>query len=121
MVFNRNRAYLLNQIDYEDYTLPEPSSILHLQQTGDNMEFYAAESLKGLAHYRLNPQTKKIELLKRYTSEGLKLPEAFGYIVDVNLRLLNSGIIFVLDAEAGLVEVNTKEDKARLIVAHRNC
>lgn len=31
VVYNRNRAYLLNQIDYEDYTLPEPSSILHLQ------------------------------------------------------------------------------------------
>lgn len=120
VVFNRNRAYLLNQIDYEDYTLPEPSSILHLQETGSKMEFYAAESLKGLAHYRLNPQTKKIELLKMFTAESLKLKE-FSYIVDVNLRLLSSGIIYVLDAEAGLVEINTKENKAKLIVAHRNC
>lgn len=84
------------------------------------MEFYAAESLKGLAHYRLNPQTKKIELLKLFTAESLKLKD-FSYIVDVNLRLLSSGIIYALDAEAGLVEINTKQNKAKLIVSHRNC
>lgn len=42
VIFNKNRAYLLNQIDYDDYTLPEPSSIIHLQHTGKDLEFYAA-------------------------------------------------------------------------------
>lgn len=121
VVFNKNRAYLLNQIDYDDYTLPEPSSIVHLQQTGKDLEFYVAESLKGLAHYRLNPQTKKIELIKRFTGKDLQLEEKFSYIVDINLRLLSSGIVYALDAEAGLVEVSIKEGKGKVVVAHRNC
>lgn len=121
VVFNKNRAYLLNQIDYDDYTLPEPSSIIHLQQTGTGLEFYAAESLKGLAHYRLNVQGKKIELVKRFTAESLNMEGKFGYIVDLNLRLLGSGIVYALDAEAGLVEVDVKQDKAKVIVGHRNC
>jgi hypothetical protein len=122
VVFNKNRAYLLNQIDYEDYTLPEPSSIIHLQQIGSALEFYAAESLKGLAHYRLNAQTKKVELVQRFTGTSLGLGEQFSYIVDVNLRLLDSGIVYALDAETGLVEVNIRDEaKSRVIVAHRNC
>lgn len=42
VIFNKNRAYLLNEIDYEDYTFSEISSIVHLQETGKDNEFYAA-------------------------------------------------------------------------------
>jgi hypothetical protein len=121
VVFNKNRAYLLNQIDYEDYTLPEPSSIIHLVQTGKNLQFYAAESLKGLAHYRLNTQTKKVELVKRFTADSLKINGTFSYIVDLNLRLLANGVIFVLDAETGLIEVNVSASTGKMLVGHRNC
>ena len=42
VVFNRNKAYLLSEVQYEDYSLPEISSIIHLQQTQKDLEFYAA-------------------------------------------------------------------------------
>jgi hypothetical protein len=86
--------------------LGEISSIIHLQEVGQNMEFYAAESLKGLAHYRLNATSKSVELVERYTGENIGLAGKFNYIVDLNLRLLsNKNIIYALDAEIGLVEI----------------
>jgi hypothetical protein len=30
VVYNKKKVYLLNQLDYEDYTLPDVSTILHL-------------------------------------------------------------------------------------------
>jgi len=85
------------------------------------LEFYAAESLKGLSHYRLNTQTKKIELVKRFNTDSLKINGTFSYIVDLNLRQLPSGVIFVLDAETGLIEVNVTASTGKLMVGHRNC
>lgn len=32
VIYNTKKALLLNTIDYEDYTLPYPSSIIHLQE-----------------------------------------------------------------------------------------
>lgn len=84
--------------------MPEISSIIHLQQTEKDLEFYAAETFKGLAHYRLNHQTKTVELIKRINGDSLKLEGQFNYIVDLNLiHLASKNIVYVLDAEMGLL------------------
>ena len=66
VIYNKQRVYVLNQIDYQDYSLPEISTIIHLEQLPQNGEFFAAEFMKGLTHYRLNQNNKKIEIVKRY-------------------------------------------------------
>jgi len=53
VIYNKKIVYLLNQLDYEDYTLPDISNIVHLQEL-NNEEFFAAEFMKGLTHYKLN-------------------------------------------------------------------
>ena len=76
-----------------------------------------------MAHYRLNPQTKTVELIKRINGDSLKLEGQFNYIVDLNLiHLTAKNIIYVLDAEMGLLELNLSDSPAaKLIVKHRNC
>ncbi len=34
VVYNKRRAYLLSQLDYEDFTLPDLSTIIHLTPYG---------------------------------------------------------------------------------------
>ena len=47
----------------------------------------------------------------------------FNYIVDINLRLLPiKGIIYALDAEIGLVEIEiANAQKSKILVSHKNC
>jgi hypothetical protein len=62
------------------------------------MEFFAAESMRGLTHYKLDTKTKTAQIIKRYTGNSIGLEGKFNYIVDLNLRSYSQKIIYVLDA-----------------------
>ena len=59
VINNKRKAYLLGQLDYEDFQFAETSSIMHLVPLND-LEFYAAEFNKGLVRYKLVPEEKRI-------------------------------------------------------------
>ena len=60
-----------------------------------------------MGHYRLNHETKSIDLVKRYTKDDLKLDAT--YIVDVNTNYISEGEVYLLDAKAGMIRI--KYDK----------
>ena len=102
VTYNKNKVYLLDTLDYEVYELPTESTMSHLTEL-NSMEFYAAEFMKGLTHYKLNATSKKVEVVKVITGETLGRPKDFKYVVDVSLNFLKEGIIMALDVQQGLV------------------
>ena len=70
---------------------------MHLDAlSGD--EFYAAEFMKGLSHYKMDHDSKKIKLVQRIKGQDVSLPDQFKYVVDVSLAFYREGIILALDA-----------------------
>ena len=65
--------------------------------------------MHGLAHYKLDASSKKVELVKRIDGTALGLNDALHYVMDVSLNFINQGIILILDAEKGLVKITLSE------------
>lgn len=61
--------------------------------------------MNGLAHYKLDTSSKKVELVKRIDEATLGLNDALKYVMDVSLNFIDQGIILILDAEKGLVQI----------------
>ena len=71
-IHNKPNAFLLNNLDYEDYLLPSPSSIVHLDPLSQDF-FLAAEFSRGLALYRLDHTHKTVEVVRRIAGEDVGL------------------------------------------------
>ena len=79
------------------YYFEEATAIVHLDAlSGD--EFYAAEFMKGLSHYKMDHSNKQIKLVQRIKGEDVNLPNQFKYVVDVSLAFFHQNIILALDA-----------------------
>ena len=72
LIHNKPNAFLLNNLDYEDYLLPSPSSIVHLDPLSQDF-FLAAEFSRGLALYRLDHTHKTVEVVRRIAGEDVGL------------------------------------------------
>jgi len=71
---------------------------VHLQEL-NSWEFFAAEFMKGLTHYKLNEKSKTIEIVKKYTGSNIGLSTSLNYVVDLNLNFYEKEkIIYILDA-----------------------
>jgi len=87
VIYNKRIAYLLGPNSYEKYYFKEPETIVHLAALSPD-EFYTAEFMKGLAHYKINHNTKKIELVKKIKGNSIGLDGNFKYVVDVSLAFI---------------------------------